>query len=135
MRKIAVILTLLFGFFDSIMAFSDEDDKNIVNKFYDNVRIIAEGYYPSGQQTEDFVVAKNNALALCYSNSINLPNEFADFNFYTNDPFLGASIYIKRLFDFTIAKKPTIKTEVVKVQALEEIKSTKKDTLNRYPYP
>lgn len=133
MKKIAVILMVLFGIVDSSMAFSDYDAKNIVNRFYNNVRIIAEGKYPGGQQTEDFIVARNNALGLCYSNRINLPNEFAEFNFETNDPFLEASTYIKRLFEFTIQKSPKIKTDIIKVQALEEIKSSKKeDSKNFY---
>lgn len=133
MVKITVTLTMLFGFVNSIMAFSDYDAKNIVNRFYNNVKIIAEGKYPNGQQTENFVVARNNALELCYSNRINFPNEFAVFNFETNDPFLEASVYIKRLFDFTVQKRPKIKTEIIKVQALEEIKSNKKeDSKNFY---
>ncbi len=115
------------------LAFSEYDAKNIASRFYNNVRIIAEGNYPGGQQTEDFVVARNNALSLCYSNRINLPNEFAEFNFETNDPFLEASTYIKRLFDFSVQKSPQIKAEILKVQALEEIKSSKKeDSKNFY---
>lgn len=133
MRRICLSLMLLFGIVTSTWAFSDYDARDIVNKFYNNVRIIAEGSYPSGQQTESFIVARNNALGLCYSNRINLPNEFAEFNFDTNDPFLEASTYIKRLFDFTVQKSPRIKANIVKVQALEEIKSNKKeDSKNFY---
>lgn len=131
-NKLAICL-LAVMIANPVLAFSEYDAKNIVSKFYNNVRIIAEGNYPGGQQTEDFVVARNNALGLCYSNRINLPNEFAEFNFETNDPFLEASTYIKRLFEFSVQKSPKIKAEILKVQALEEIKSTKKeDSKNFY---
>lgn len=133
MKNIIITLFATFGMTISAMAFSDSDAKNVANKFYNNVRIIAEGNYPAGQQTEDFVVARNNALGLCYSNRINLPNEFAEFNFETNDPFLEASAYIKRLFDFSVKNSPKINTEIIKVQALEEIKSAKsEDSKNFY---
>lgn len=133
MKNVIITVLVIFGSATSLMAFSDVDAKNIATRFYNNVRIIAEGHYPAGQQTEDFVVARNNALGLCYSNSINLPNEFAEFSFETNDPFLEASAYIKRLFDFSVQNNPKIQSEIIKVQALEEIKSTKsEDSKNFY---
>lgn len=133
MKKKFTLLLVLLGLCTSLRAFSDYDARNIVGKFYNNVRIIAEGNYPGGQQTEDFIVARNNVLGLCYSNRINLPNEFAEFNFETNDPFLEASVYIKRLFDFSVHRNPKVKAEIIKVQALEEIKSTKsEDSKNFY---
>lgn len=132
MKKI-VVLILLLGVSNILMAFSDYDARNIVEKFYNSVKIIVKGKYPEGQQTEDFIVARNTALGLCYSSRINLPNEFTEFDFETNDPFLEASAYIKRLFDFTVQKNPTIKTDIIKIQALEEIKSSKKeDSKNFY---
>ena len=130
--KKTLLLVMLQGIAHIAMAFSDYDAKNIVSRFYNNVRIIAEGKYPDGQQTEDFILARNNALGLCYSNRINLPNEFSEFNFETNDPFLEASVYIKRLFDFAVQKKPKITTEILKVHALEEIKSTKKENSKNF---
>lgn len=133
MRNLIILILVLLGKAISVMAFSEYDAKNIVNRFYDNVKIIAEENYPDGQQTERFVIARNNALGLCYSNRINLPNEFTEFNFSTNDPFLEASAYIKRLFDFTVEKHPKINAYIIKVQALEEIKSTKsEDSKNFY---
>lgn len=131
--KKTFVLIMLLGVSNMLQAFSDYDAKKIVSKFYDNVRIITEENYPEGQQTETFITARNNALGLCFDNEINLPNEFADFNFETNDPFLRASTYLKRLFYFTIQKRPTIKTEILKARALEEIKSSKKeDSKNFY---
>ncbi len=133
MKKTVITFALLFGFAHSIMAFTTADARRIVNRFYANIKIIVEGTYPGGQQTEDFIVARNHALGLCYSNSINLPNEFSAFNFATNDPFLEASAYMKRLFEFTVQRNPTIETEIMNVQALEEIKSTKnEDSKNFY---
>jgi tetratricopeptide (TPR) repeat protein len=132
MRRMFTLLLMLIGISKSSCAFSDYDAREIVNQFYNNIRIIAEGNYPGGQQTEDFIVARNNALGLCYSNAINLPNEFAEFNFETNDPFLEASTYIKRLFDFSVQRNPIIKADIVKVQALEEIKSTKSENSKNF---
>lgn len=130
--KKTIVLILLLGISNILMAFSDYDARNIVEKFYTNVKIIANGEYPEGQQTEGFIVARNNALGLCYSNRINLPNEFTEFNFATNDPFLEASAYIKRLFDFTVQKNPTIKTNIIKIHALEEIKSSKNENSKNF---
>lgn len=132
MKRTVALLLMLIWISTGIRAFSDYDARNIVGKFYNNVKIIAEGNYPGGQQTEDFIVARNNALGLCYSNRINLPNEFAEFNFETNDPFLEASAYIKRLFDFSVQRNPKVKAEIVKVQALEEIKSTKSENSKNF---
>jgi tetratricopeptide (TPR) repeat protein len=118
---------------NACFAFSEHDARNVATKFYKNIKIISEGNYPDGEQTEAFVIARNNLLELCYSNNINLPNEFAQFNFEANDPFLYAAAYIKRLFDFAVQKKPKIEAEITSVKALEEIKSTKsEDSKNFY---
>lgn len=133
MRYLVVLVLMLFGNPFSISAFSGYEARNIVDRFYYNVKLIAEEDYPGGQQTERFIVARNNVLGLCYSSRINLPNEFAEFNFETNDPFLEASAYIKRLFDFSVQKHPGIETRIIKVQALEEIKAAKsEDSKNFY---
>ena len=131
MRTFVWLLLLLTV--NRCMAFSESEAKAIVYKFYHNLRIIAEGNYPNEEQTEDFIVARNNILNSCYSNRINLPNEFAQFDFQTNDPFLEASVYVKRLFDFSIQKHPQIKATVISVKPFEEIKSVKsEDSKNFY---
>lgn len=133
MKHFVIFILILFGKAISVMAFSKYDAENIVNRFYDNIKIITKEHYPDGQQTERFIIARDNALKLCYSSRINMPNEFAVFNFATNDPFLEASAYIKRLFDFTIEKRPKINTKILTIQALEEIKSAKaEDSKNFY---
>lgn len=133
MRRISITLILLYGIAASTWAFSDYDARNIVTQFYNNVKVIADEHYPNGQQTEKFVVAKNNALNLCYKIDISFPNEFYDFGFDNNDSFLAATAYFKRLWLFSAEKRPKINAEILKVQALEEIKSNKKeDSKNFY---
>lgn len=133
MKRFFIFISILVFSLNACFAFNEYDARNVANQFYKNIKIITEGHYPDGEQTEAFVLARNNLLALCYSNNINLPNEFAQFNFEANDPFLYAAVYIKRLFEFSIQKNPKIEAEITSVTALEEIKSTKsEDSKNFY---
>ncbi|MBQ8096720.1 MAG: hypothetical protein IJ551_11505 [Prevotella sp.] len=109
------------------MAFGKEEARALVGKFYNCLKVIAEEKYTlENSTTVNSNNAYNEAGGLCYDLSINMPNDFHAFNYSgdTNESFLEAAAYMRRLQFFAIEKKNVrySASNVREVRALEEIK-------------
>lgn len=131
MRQLIIILFLLL--IESFCyAFSEQDARKIVNELYNSIKIITQGDYSMGTPG-NCVNASRNAISLFYKSDIDVPSkEFLDFNFKEPRASMEIGGYIGRYFDFSKENNPKINTEILRVEALEEIKSAKAENSKNF---
>ena len=131
MRQLFLLLSIL-AIKNVCYAFSEQDARKIVSELYGNIKTITQGDYSMGTPGS-CIKARVNAINLFYKSDIDVPSkEFQDFNFGDPRPSMEIGGYIGRYFDFSEEKKPKIKTDILRVEALEEIKSAKKENSKNF---
>ena len=117
-----------------LFAFSENNPRIIVEKFYNYLQTIAEENYPlSGETTEASILAELNSYDLCWTKNINLPNEFQQFNYGDNSAFLAAEVYLPRLREWAVSKHDLkYRPQIINIEAYEEIKAAKNENSTNF---
>lgn len=133
-RRLHIIISLLFLCNLNLLAFSDADACAIAGRFYQCLQTIAEEKYTSNGENSDATYnAKQTALSLCYTRSINMPNEFYQFGFSIEDAFLEAGTYISYLRQFAINKHDVkYRPQIINVKSYQEIRAVKSENSTNF---
>ncbi len=116
-----------------ISAFNEGDARRIAEAFYRDLKIVAES---QGAYTDAIANAIFHAQNLCFDEEVSFPNEFSLFGIDKKENFLRSNTYMSRLMELAemFTTKLQLTATVNRVEACEEIKSTKRENSRNFYY-